>query len=134
MSVFAEVPRSVTEKKPPHGTPCNRCGGCCMATLCPLGRHIFKTELGPCPALSFDTDGSRCGMIDEPMKFARIGVLQFGFEAMRAAARLLIGSGLGCDARFNGEIPNQKFYEKMHDWDRRNTGPVNRAKRMWGIK
>lgn len=134
MSVVVQLPRDVIEKKPPHGSPCNRCGGCCMATLCPLGQHIFKQSLGPCPALSFDADGSRCGMIDDPAKFNMVGVLKHGIEAVREAAKVLIGSGIGCDARFNGEAPDQKFYEKLHEWDRRNAGKVNKAKRVWGIR
>jgi hypothetical protein len=47
-----QIPRGIYARKPPHGSPCNGCGVCCMVTLCPLGQHIFGFELGRCPALT----------------------------------------------------------------------------------
>lgn len=129
------APRGSLDNKPPHGSPCNRCGLCCMAVLCPLGKHVFKREEGPCPALQRDeTDGKpTCGLVAEPTRYAtRLSILH-GFERMREAALHLIGSGQGCDARFNGEPGSEEFYRRMREHDRRAGGKTNRAKKLWGI-
>lgn len=92
-----------------------------MATTCILGRHLFKTT-GACPALRFDKDGSRCGIVDEaPKEFAD-------------AARVLIGTRLGCDARFNGEPADEGFYLSLRRYDYLNFELVEKALRLWGIK
>ncbi len=129
------APAGTLDKKPPHGQPCNRCGLCCVATVCPLGQVVFGRALGPCPALSYEPDGkSVCGLVATPQRFGLMTVLRHGAKAAADAASYLIGSGTGCDARFNGEPPDVGFYEKLIAWDRANKGAIRAAKRIWGIR
>lgn len=136
MSIAALVPKGALKDKPPHGAPCNRCGLCCMATLCPLAQHVFRrSERGPCPALTRDADGlSVCGLIAEPMKHARVVAMTHGVEATGAAAAVLNGAGTGCDARFEGEPINEQFYEQLREHDRVNASKVRRARKLWGVR
>lgn len=128
------LPRAIASRKPPHGAPCNRCGICCLATLCPLGQRLFGGELGPCPALEPAEGGAfACGVVANPIKHARRAVLQHGAEKVSEAALLLIGGQTGCDARINGEPKNESFYEMLLDHDRRTRGATNRAKRVFGV-
>jgi hypothetical protein len=128
----ALVPREQLQRKPPHGDPCNRCGLCCLATLCPLGQRVFKQQSGPCPALTFDeAKQAHCGMAEEPQKFAPVTCFAHGLKAAREAALLLIGSGCGCDARFNGEPARQSFYAELLEWDHANRAAIRKAKRIW---
>lgn len=128
------VPREIVAIKPKHGEPCNRCGLCCIATLCPLAVRVFKRAIGPCPALSYGADHkSVCGLVATPQNFAIKVVAKSGVEAASAAAALLTGSGTGCDARVNGEAPNRAFYDFLRAWDRRNATKVRAAKKLWGI-
>lgn len=133
MTFAAFVPRADHERKPSHGAPCTRCGLCCMATLCPLGRHAFKREDGPCPALVKDGDGYACGLATEPHRYFPARALVKGGAALAAAARWLIGGGTGCDARFNGEPINQEFYVTLRRWDVANRRAVQRARKLWGM-
>lgn len=113
------APRSMLDKKPPHGTPCNSCGLCCMASVCPSGQRVLGcSPVGPCPALKMDGDRSSCGLIADPQRYFPRKVAAYGVEKIRDAAKLLIGSGTGCDARFNGEPPDHAFYKKLEDHDR----------------
>jgi hypothetical protein len=127
-------PKDVLDKKPPHGAACTRCGGCCMVTVCPLGQFVFKREVGPCPALSFNAEGSVCGLVADPMRFAIGATLASGVEATSKAAAHMIGSGQGCDARFNGEPADEAFYRRQREWDHANRAKSRRAKKIWGIK
>lgn len=128
------VPRSMVERKPPHGSPCNRCGACCYATLCPLGQKVFRRAIGPCPALLYDGTESACGLVVEPAKYYLLAVLRAGSsEAASAAAALLVGSGTGCDARINGEPKNEQFYRDLRVWDRRNSAAVRETRKIWGV-
>lgn len=127
------APKALLDKKPAHGAPCNRCGLCCVATVCPLGRHVLNQAAGPCPALQQDAEGASCGLVADPMRFARQRTLTHGVEAMRQAAVVLIGSGTGCDARFNGEWKDDSFYSKLTEWDRVMRSQVRRARVLWGL-
>lgn len=137
MSFYVSVPREMAARKPPHGSQCNQCGACCYATLCPLGVHVFGERLGPCPALVRDheVDGApwTCGLVLEPMRWATRRSILHGWQAMRAAALLLIGAGMGCDARFNGEPGNEEFYKKFRIFDRVNKDAVAKARKLWGV-
>jgi len=127
------IPKGSLEK-PAHGSPCNRCGQCCQATICPLGQNIFGRKLGPCPALSFDAERkSCCGLVANPMAYAIAITLEHGVAAASEAAISLIGSGTGCDARFNGETPNEEFYSKLREWDRANASKTRRARKIWRV-
>lgn len=129
------APRGALDSKPPHGQPCNNCGLCCIATLCPLGKKIFRHEMGPCPALKRDSQNkSYCGVVADPMRYAMALTLRGGVEGMKQAAALLIGANTGCDARFNGEPPDQSFYDRLKKWDYDNRDKIRNAKRMWNVK
>jgi len=117
------APRLLLEKKPKHGSPCNQCGLCCVAVLCPLGSIVFGKTNGPCPALQWEDNGdSRCGLVHENP--GPIG----------EAAAHLIGAGQGCDARFNGEPPDLGFYLRLLRDDYLNREKTAQAKKIWGIK
>lgn len=91
--------------KPPHGAPCNGCGGCCVAQRCPLGTHVFGAG-GNCPALEVAFPAFTCGLIQNPAKYAVDITARHGSDAASRAAEILIGAGLGCDALLEGEQPN----------------------------
>lgn len=125
------MPKGALDGKPAHGQPCNNCGLCCMATLCPLGRRLFKRELGPCPALL--KNGGGCGVVANPAVHAPVPTMIHGADAMRSAARHLIGANMGCDARFNGEPVNLGFYGAVARYDAAHRTETRTAKRLWGI-
>jgi len=94
--------------KPPHGSPCNNCGGCCVDRRCPLGQIVF----GPgsdCPALEVKLPGFVCGLVQNPARYAPRVVAKHGAETASRAAALIIGAGMGCDALLEGERPNQEW-------------------------
>jgi hypothetical protein len=119
------APRALMARKPPHGKPCNRCGACCIATLCPLAVHVFRQPVvpGPCPALRWNGPDAVCGLAAAP----RVP------PDMREAARWLIGADTGCDARFNGEPADPAFYDRLKAWDRQNAPEVAAARATWGL-
>lgn len=133
MKPAALVPAGQRDQKPPHGRPCNSCGLCCMATLCPLAQAVFgQPEHRRCPALT-QTSASTygCGLVADPMKWAMRRTLVYGLERMREAALHLIGSGTGCDARFDGEPADADFYRRLIAHDRRTRDKTADAKRLW---
>jgi len=134
MGIEVKVTRGSAANKPPHGAPCNQCGLCCQASRCPLAQFVFKLpEIGRCPALSYDADGlSVCGLVAEPQTHAPFVVMRWGIEVVRTAARHLIGSGLGCDARINGEVPDQAFYARLREHDCRNARRTKTSLKIWG--
>lgn len=119
--ILVTVPKGALDNKPPHGQPCNRCGVCCMAMPCELGRFLFQQKEGRCPALEKDGEGFGCGL------------LQVGIPELRDAAMLLIGSGDGCDARFNGEPREEAFSKALDEKYERLSPELNRAREMWFI-
>lgn len=135
--------KSEIAKKPPHGAPCNRCGLCCIGTLCPLAAWVFRGDLfperpyiGPCPALERDEDGfAVCGLVADPGKHALSHTIRAGGrEKASAAAKILIGAGDGCDARFNGEPADPEFYIRMIKIAKTQRKAVTAAKKTWGMK
>jgi hypothetical protein len=123
-----------TIEKPPHGSPCNSCGGCCRAVLCPLGAHVFGQEAGPCPALMYQPEGqANCGLVVAPGRFDPVRTLRFGQDALSAAARLLVGAGIGCDALAEGEKPNRRFYKAMDAFRAGKREYVRLALYAWGM-
>jgi hypothetical protein len=121
MPDVAAVPRTMLEKKPPHGAPCNRCGLCCYALLCDLAQSIHHRRQGPCPELVFDADGSRCGLVDRSEGKKQI------------AARLLINAGQGCDMKLAGEPRDEAYTARMEAVDRQNAARLRIARQRWGI-
>jgi len=131
------APAGALDRKPRHGEPCNRCGLCCMATLCALGQHVFQRHEwpGPCPGLRKDGDGSySCNVANEPLQYAR-DPLADGY-ALRHAALTIIGAGDGCDARFNGEWRNEPFSDALDAKYQFGKGrlALRHAKHLWGMK
>lgn len=125
MSFLVRAPREVVARKPPHGSACNRCGLCCMITLCPLAQHVFKQEMGPCPALTLEAGSTppayTCGLTIAP-----------GIPAeMREAAKLLVRAGQGCDSRINGEAFNTAFDQRLDRQDERDASRIAEARRLW---
>jgi hypothetical protein len=130
------LPKGRAAQKPPHSAPCNNCGICCEATLCPLGAFLFKRQLGPCPALGYDTEGkSYCGLVAKPMDYGRRQVLTHGHNKVVDAALHLIGASdcPGCDCRINGEPTNHDFHSKLREIGRKTEGITRRARRVWGL-
>jgi|SRR5215472_3999387 len=120
--MLARVPRQMFEKKPPHGSPCNRCGVCCYVVQCELSRHVFgDLGRGPCPALSPDGDDYKCGLACE------------GPLIKRQATAVLIGAGDGCDARFNGEPVNLAFNQRLAKLDQERAAEIRTARIVWGM-
>jgi hypothetical protein len=127
------APRGAVANKPPHGQPCNRCGLCCIDSLCPLAQHVFGFEFGPCPALSFDAGGSTCGLVAAPATHALRKTLENGLAAMSEAAAHLIGAGHGCDARINDEPPDESFCRRLEELDRQKRAQTRVARKLWGL-
>jgi len=126
-------------KKPPHGSPCNGCGGCCMDSLCVLGKHVFGGDPwghmdGPCPALT-EVEGGKfgCGLIIAPQLYAPVRATIKGVEPLRKAALTMIGSGIGCDAQGPGEPPSDEFRFKMRAGLLVNHEEFVAACRTWGL-
>lgn len=81
--IHADAPQ-----KPAPGAPCNGCGVCCAASLCPPARLRYRRRDGPCPALRW-IEGERryaCGMLQD----ARTRLTRWWI-------RRAIGAGIGCD-------------------------------------
>ncbi len=117
MGIVARIPRAVAASKPAHGAPCNHCGACCWAVPCNLAQHLFGATSGKCPALR----PSGCGLVE-----ASSG-------AYRAAVLLLIGSGEGCDARFNGEAVNHRFHAFQSALDQARGPAIDAARALWAM-
>lgn len=94
--------------KPPHGAPCNGCGGCCVAQRCPLGELVFGAG-DRCPALETRLPGFACGLVEHPERYAPKVVARHGETRAAEAAAILIGAGLGCDAVVEGEAVNETW-------------------------
>jgi len=117
------APMGALDNKPVYGAPCNGCGLCCIASLCALGQHVFGRIEGPCPALGIDDDlKSSCGLVTAST------------PEMSAAAKLIIGAGDGCDARFDGEPQNQETVDKFTTIVLRTARAFKQAKFMWGMR
>lgn len=120
--------------KPGHGEPCNGCGICCHASLCPLALAVFGgPENRKCPAIEKDGDGYACGMVKNPASYKRVRALEVGVAAMRDAAVMLIGSQLGCDCRLEGEEENPAFILRLRQQFYERRARVSAALRTWGV-
>lgn len=119
-------------EKPPHGSPCNGCGQCCMDEPCPLGAAVFRKATGSCPALEkADGDKWACGLVVHPERYAPVQTMIVGRSALGNAASVLVGAGIGCDAQLDDEPADMAFRAKMIGMRR---GPYVRAAiAMWGF-
>lgn len=113
-------------QKPPYGSPCNNCGQCCKAQLCPLGQHLFRRFYGPCPALTLD---NTCGVVADPGRYNPRAIATE--ETLREDVTLLIGAGIGCDAQLVDEPRNQQFVTKMRRFKTERRARINEALRRW---
>ena len=117
-------------RKAPHGGACNRCGACCMVSVCVLGYHVLKyTELGRCPALEQEGDEYLCGIIVHPERYTDRTM----DAELREAALLLIGHDMGCDAAFPGETRNTTYTNAIELDGKRaiKREAFNKARRLW---
>ena len=119
-----------TRPKPPYKSLCTHCGSCCLQMTCSIGRLVFKTKEGPCPALEWRPDGtSSCGLTNDPAKFAPMRARLKGVTVLRDAMKLSLAAGKGCEVRLKGEAIDKEF-------ERRAFGSVElgqRARKLWGI-
>lgn len=121
-------------KKPAHGDPCNGCGVCCRGSLCPLAMAVFGgEEFRECPAVEVDGPRVVCGLVAHPMTYQMARTLDKGVAAMSSAARVMIGSGRGCDAVLAGETRNEEFQSSLYEQLRQKHKAVKAAKKVWGI-
>lgn len=115
-------PKSALDRKPGHGKPCNGCGLCCMAVPCALSKMVFGVEQGQCPALVQVQDHVyTCGLTTSDSVP----------ENFRDAAKVIIGAGYGCDARFNSEPIDHGFYLKLDKLDATNHDKTVAARKLW---
>ena len=84
-------------EKPAFGAPCNRCGVCCAAEPCPIGRLLFARRHGHCPALQWDGSAYACGLIVAPEHHLPWLPKRWRHVAARMFARS-ISAGKGCDS------------------------------------
>lgn len=122
-------------KKPSHGSPCNNCGECCRAELCPLGVSVFRTVAGPCPALETRADDgqSACGLVAHPATYMPVRAHVYGKRAMSDAALILVGAGIGCDAQLESEPANEPFRAMLRRKRDSMRLAVGRACAVWGV-
>jgi hypothetical protein len=123
-------------EKPPYGSPCNGCGGCCEDRLCVVGVQLFGRDSVPCPALDFNADAtSACGLTKFPQKYCPTLTRLHGATETRKAARILIGAGIGCDALIEGEErPAGKAAQMQEEAQRIPAHQVAKAIKIFGLK
>lgn len=127
------APREAVELKPAHGDPCTSCGVCCIASQCPVSLAVIGERPGPCPALGGSPGRAECGLVKHPELFAPVQTARYGTKAMSDSALLLIGSGVGCDCRINGEKINHNFYDMCEKRDNDLKDEIRNAEILWGI-
>jgi hypothetical protein len=120
-------------EKPAYGSACNGCGKCCQNELCPLGAAVFRHERGPCPALETADGRFFCGLVENPQLYSPIRAAVVGRERLARAAKLLIGAGEGCDAKYVGEPENPRYRARVVAVAMRQLPKVGRAKAAWGF-
>jgi hypothetical protein len=102
-----------TKAKPAHGQPCNNCGLCCLAEQCPVSAMLFGLH-DLCPAIGHVAGeaGIKCGLVAAPKQFLDfVPGEKLDAELASRGLAALMGVGVGCDARFNGE-PEDKAFAK----------------------
>ncbi len=140
--LFVAIPKSVLAQKPAYGSPCNHCGICCKATICITGMRVMKIDdrggrdqnarLGPCPAYNDGLGG--CGLMLSPQDYDPEATRQHGAYAMSEAAKLIIGSGTGCDKLVEGERGgDDEFMDRIHARAIRLRRQLDAARKRWGL-
>jgi hypothetical protein len=87
---------------------------------------LGKAAQVPCPAL---TDEMHCGLMDRPQDYRPEQARLVGIEAMREAAKRLIGAGAGCPMKSPDERPNPNFHEPFLRLSRKE---ITKALAVWG--
>lgn len=130
---------------PGHGKPCTHCGLCCQVEICHLGIAVFapddlttdvlpNTLPGPCPALERDGDIFHCGLMANPASYVPELARLVTAATLQASAKYLMGAGLGCDMKVQGE-PRDEVYEAACVKARRDQRHIaEAASRVWGLK
>ena len=76
----------------PH--PCTNCGLCCIAITCEIGQGLMRVSAqGPCPALEWEGNESRCGLITHPERHIAPDLLP---RLDLASLPDALGAGAGC--------------------------------------
>ena len=126
MAIVVRVPKEMVEAKPPHGSPCNRCGLCCSIRPCELGRKVFNQDWGVCPALTKDEDGKWiCGLV--------ISSLLSGRMDLCLSAAYLNRIGQGCDSRIESEPINQEFEDRLNKADELSRDAIVKSREIWEL-
>lgn len=91
--------------KPRLAEPCNGCGVCCAARLCPAALLLLKPRHAPCPALEWQPEPQRryvCGLLRQPRHY--LGWLPRWLEQpLRRRLHRSIAAGQGCDCTIEVE-------------------------------
>lgn len=85
-------------EKPKFGEPCNGCGFCCAAELCPLAIEFIGDGDGPRPALEFNQGRFLCGLLTNASRYSN-KIPPMIDAAVAAILSPLFGSG--CDSGDN---------------------------------
>ena len=80
--------------KPPFRAPCNGCGVCCLAQLCPIAIDWLPGVTTPCPALETEDGRFWCGLIRHPSK--HLGIRFNGDSILSPMIAKGVGLGQGC--------------------------------------
>lgn len=86
--VSAKMVAEAALAKPRAGSPCNRCGLCCLWEQCPISIDMFG-EHRICPALEKAGDGYACGLITNSPP----------------AVAMLVGKALGIGTECDADAP-----------------------------
>jgi len=88
------------------------------------------------PGLSRSVSGAAQARPQVPLRYRRQSarLQRRPADKLRDAARIIIGAGAGCDARFNGEPADRAFYRKIEQWDREHAAEIAAARKIWGIE
>jgi hypothetical protein len=125
---FAKRGRDVMKlQKPAHSAPCNGCGACCLDGPCQLSEAVFHCFTGPCQALEDVGDRYACGLVRSPASYAPVQAAIRGRQKLSEAASLIIGAGVGCNARYHHEPSNRIVWQWSTD------EAINQAHEVWGL-
>lgn len=97
---------------------------------------VFHRERGPCPALEAGDDITSCGLVVNPDKYANIRARLQGTTQERSdGAKLSTGTGRGCDALVEGEVPDLGFQENLRREGRKaqEDGRAMAVLKAWGV-
>lgn len=124
---------------PGHGKPCNGCGICCRAELCPVGMAVFTPTVpapshvpGPCPALEREGERFRCGLVNNPAKYAPARAKLHSVDELRSAALLLLGQE-GCDMQVDDGTADLAYLERMHNPSILESAFAEISANIWGF-